>query len=53
MNKIQVVGPLGSQGRDFPQMSILPELFDGRGHPGGAQGCHMMGENGISHDRNS
>ena len=27
------------RGRYFPQMGILPELFDGRGAPGKAQGA--------------
>ena len=42
-----VPGGGGGQGRHFPHSGILPELFDGRGHPAEAQGCYMMGD---SHD---
>ena len=34
----------GSQERHFPRAGILPELFDGRGHPVEAQGCCVMGD---------
>ena len=34
----------GSQERHSPQAGILPELFDGRGHPVEAQGCCVMGD---------
>jgi len=34
-------------------VSILPELFDGRGRTGEAQGCRVMVGKGISHDHDA
>ena len=38
-----------SRGREFPRANILPTIFDGRGRPGEAQGCHVMGGKKVSH----
>ena len=40
-------------GRGFPQVGILPNIFDARERSGEAQGCRVMGENEVSHDCNT
>jgi hypothetical protein len=48
MNKHKWWNPLpGGAQIKFPRMSILPELFDGRCHPGEAWGWRVMGKNGF------
>ena len=41
------------RGREFPRVSILPGIFDGRERAREAQGCRVMGGDDISHDHDT